>query len=778
MLTQLPPAKPNVNRALVSLRRALRFDVGYLLVAMLCLPAVWPLMSPTLFASTDGLYHLYRLVDLDFCIRGWDLYPRWLPNLGFGYGYPVLNYYAPLTYYLAEVFHMLGSGYVASIELTFMAGFLLSAVCMYLYAKELMGRGPGIIAAVAYVYLPYHLSDCYVKGALAEFSAFVFLPLILWMFHRLMMRRQRRYLPLAAVSYAGLILTHNLSALVFSPFLLAYTVLLLALRREIKPLWYASLAILLGVGLSAFYWYPGFRESLWVLAGRVGSTAKDSGLQFISLRELLSHFVIYRYYPHDDGGMGVPFSLIEVGLAGLSVLVLVRLRRTLTLSTRYHLLFFVAATLLSLFMMLRFSSFLWKSLPLLPYLQYPWRFLLVTSLSNSLLIGSALLLFAEFRHQAGATRGSKRLLFAGITAGLTIGLLLIVANLGHLAVQPMYLPGNDEAVTEQGVNLAGMAQFDYVISVMVRLWGFTWGLEYLPSPVEVPREEFFLPMERPPSDRQQLAPGEIPHVVLGKQGPLSRALRIYTASDLRLSFHTFYFPGWQFYVDGQKVPSFPSGPLGLVTTHIASGEHQVLLVFENTPARTAGTAISLASLSLLVLSSLVLLKHKKLLLVPLAALVLVMPLVWRHAQSSPSVQHPTPLEANLGDQVKLLGYHLDDVSYRPGDTVNVTLYWLALQEMDKNYKVFVHLTDENETHLIAQSDRWPVYNFSPTTRWEPGEIVWDRHEVRIPLDETPGTRRLTAGMYPLETMQNLSVLDEEGNPQGTRVPLASIDVRP
>jgi len=136
------------------------------------------------------------------------------------------------------------------------------------------------------------------------------------------------------------------------------------------------------------------------------------------------------------------------------------------------------------------------------------------------------------------------------------------------------------------------------------------------------------------------------------------------------------------------------------------------------------------------------------------------------------------LEANLGDQVKLLGYHLDEAFYQPADTITVTLYWLALQEMDEDYKVFVHLTDEGETRLIAQSDRWPVYNFSPTTRWQLGEIVWDRHEIQMPLDELPGTYRLATGMYLLETMQNLDLLDENGNPQGIRIPLGNVEVRP
>jgi hypothetical protein len=215
----------------------------------------------------------------------------------------------------------------------------------------------------------------------------------------------------------------------------------------------------------------------------------------------------------------------------------------------------------------------------------------------------------------------------------------------------------------------------------------------------------------------------------------------------------------------------------LLSVDVPAGEHKVLVRFEDTPVELAGTIILLLGLSAL-LAILGLTRQWKLLLAGFVSALLIATLAVWYAHSSPSVQHPMVLEANLGDQVKLLGYHLDEAFYQPADTITVTLYWLALQEMDEDYKVFVHLTDAGETRLIAQSDRWPVYNFSPTTRWQLGEIVWDRHEIQMPLDELPGTYRLATGMYLLETMQNLDLLDENGNPQGIRIPLGNVEVRP
>ena len=108
-MTTQPPGDGRLHpRSMNRFLRATRFDWGYLVVLGLSLPVLWPLLEPAYLSSHDGLHHLYRLLDLDWCIRGGTLYPRWLPNMGFGHGYPVHNHRAPLSYYLAELFCISG----------------------------------------------------------------------------------------------------------------------------------------------------------------------------------------------------------------------------------------------------------------------------------------------------------------------------------------------------------------------------------------------------------------------------------------------------------------------------------------------------------------------------------------------------------------------------------------------------------------------------------------------------------------------------------------------
>jgi len=125
----------------------------------------------------------------------------------------------------------------------------------------------------------------------------------------------------------------------------------------------------------------------------------------------------------------------------------------------------------------------------------------------------------------------------------------------------------------------------------------------------------------------------------------------------------------------------------------------------------------------------------------------------------PPIQHP--LEANLGDQVELLGYDLDATELKAGDTLSLTLYWKALAEMDTLYTVFVHILDA-ENKIRGQRDSLPGNGALPTTGWLPGEIIVDQYEVPIQPDVPPGQHVIEIGMYQAETGQRLSVINQEG----------------
>jgi 4-amino-4-deoxy-L-arabinose transferase-like glycosyltransferase len=141
----------------------------------------------------------------------------------------------------------------------------------------------------------------------------------------------------------------------------------------------------------------------------------------------------------------------------------------------------------------------------------------------------------------------------------------------------------------------------------------------------------------------------------------------------------------------------------------------------------------------------------------------------------PSVSHP--MSVTLGTQVTLVGYDVKSQISTPQksggqaikfQTVEVTLHWQALREMDESYTVFVHLVDASGA-VRAQKDNAPMNGVYPTTLWQRGEFVTDVYTLDLP----PGDYMLEVGMYLAETGARLPVA---GN--GDLVTLGKVDIAP
>ena len=127
-------------------------------------------------------------------------------------------------------------------------------------------------------------------------------------------------------------------------------------------------------------------------------------------------------------------------------------------------------------------------------------------------------------------------------------------------------------------------------------------------------------------------------------------------------------------------------------------------------------------------------------------------------QRLPPMEHP--LSANLGNMVQLLGYDLSTDRLEPGDTLQLIVYWQALDKIQVNYTIFTRLIDEDD-RIWGQKDNWPVNNTYPTTKWVKGEIVTDGHEIMINEDAPPGEYTLEIGMYDLATNERVSIIDAQ-----------------
>ena len=363
---------------------------------MLALLAALPLWTGPGIVNTrgggDSPFLFFRLHQFMANLREGVFPARWMPDAAYGLGYPFFNFYASLPYYFAAIFNFLGFDLLTSIKIVQTLGFVFAGFALYGWARRhFTTRWAAWLAAVAYVYAPFHLVNVYVRGdSLSEFYAFIFFPLILWSIDRIF--DSARNWPLLALSYGGLILTHNVSALIFSPFVLMYlraasmpTELAHSARPNSATLfWHYRLGWSLAFALSAFFWLPALGEANLTQVGDVQTTGYFNYAEHFRAANLIQNSIGFDYSITTAPGSNSPFAMGLVQaigtVAGLIVLIVTWKKDS---HQRFRL-FVLIGLALSTFMITPLSKPLWDTLPLLSYTQFPWRFLSIQALFTSL----------------------------------------------------------------------------------------------------------------------------------------------------------------------------------------------------------------------------------------------------------------------------------------------------------------------------------------------------------------------------------------------------------
>ena len=602
---------------------ALRQGDPYLLAALFiaCLAAYPLLAGPGLLNTRgggDSPFLLQRLHQLETALSNGHFPVRWMPDANYGYGYPFYNFYAPLSIYITALFRLLGFTFVRSIQLSQLLGFLVAAWGMFRLGKQWWGHGAaGFITAVSYTLAPFHLVNIYVRGdSLAEFWAMAFFPWVILTAERLVGREERRakreerrergeayhvsrvtyhVIPFA-LAYAALILSHNISALIFTPFLALF---ILLRWRQVKkkqlseapilPTPYPSpfalrpsllfllLSLLLALALSAWFFLPALAEQSLAQLGPVTEGYFHYSNHFRGL-DLVQPTFFFDYNP--DGGHAFRMGLIQTATAILALILLPLATRHSPLAprhsplathhspltTRFSLLTLLIATL----MITPLTRLLWERLPLLPFTQFPWRFLSIQAFGIALLMGSlALLPWRRWIVVATAV-------------------LLLVSSLGNLKTDHLVLSDSD-------INAGRLAQYEWFTGNI----GTTVSAEYLPPTVQ-PR-----PVTSPwlsGGQRWQVTSltGEPITAVLTQQDTTHQSWQIETAAAAALIFPTLHWPGWQAEIDGQRTTIQAAPSSGLIMLTVPPGSHTIQLRLTRTPIRLIAELISLTALLLTV----------------------------------------------------------------------------------------------------------------------------------------------------------------------------------
>ena len=229
--------------------------------------AIWALFVPGYFGASDDV-HIAWLYQMDYVLKIGQFPPRYVPDLSFGFGYPLFNFVFPLPYYIAEIFYVLGFSLVDSTKIVFGLTIPASMLGMFFLGRRFVDPALALAMAVMYGYAPYRAVDLYIRGAFGEIVALMLLPWLVWSVCGVMDVSQVLWYRIRMVFIGGLmiglfILSHNISAYMFMPWLAILGVLLLFGTGKYWRLQIGYLGIMFGLGLlaSSYFWIPALFES-------------------------------------------------------------------------------------------------------------------------------------------------------------------------------------------------------------------------------------------------------------------------------------------------------------------------------------------------------------------------------------------------------------------------------------------------------------------------------------------------------------------------------------
>lgn len=345
------------------------------------LASVWPILSTGDWYGANQAYRYPYLMELfKASFLAGHVYPRWLPELFGGYGYPTFLYYPPGFWFAALPFALILPNVVHAMYVALITLFWLGGLGAYRLGRLTLARWPALFCAVLFLLTPYFAVQLYIRGSLAELAAMLLCPwVVFWLLRLKQALAQRRPATgaafMLALSLAAMVTTHLLLTL-WLGVSIALVLAMLLLGRDWPKGFLPALLVsaLLAVALASPYWHPAlalrdavtFQRGLW--AG-----APVAYEEFVALRPRMTGLL-----------------WTTLALAGLWLGRRDRLTQGVAL----------AAAIL-LFFMLPISSAVWQGSRLLQLTQHPGR------------------IFSIFA---------------------TLELLAIIACVGHLTRQPRFTP--------------------------------------------------------------------------------------------------------------------------------------------------------------------------------------------------------------------------------------------------------------------------------------------------------------------------------------------------
>lgn len=524
-----------------------------ILIVLVAFVGLRPLFHPGLYTAHDIWHQVARLYHYSESLRAGIFPPRWVPVLANGFGYPLFYFSYHSPWFVAAPLVLLGFSVASSLKITFGLAYLFSGLGMYLLALHLTkSRLASVTASLLYLIAPYQFFTLYVSTAIGTAFQLSLLP---WLFLGIVFIWERRYrlgLPLLACLTALSILSHLLTFTLIAGFSLLISLGLLLLSPEplkvkTKPFIVLGISALLGCLLAAFYLIPFFTEVKSIKAAAEGSGF--AGLyesNFVNLKQLI--YSKWGFGPitsnAKDGEISFQIGIAQwLGVVLLSLLLPLKRILPRRLPIPYLLL---GGFLISIFLMLNQSAFIWDRLAQIISFDYPFRLLLISVFCGSLTAGYLILLL--------------RLKWLKLVLSFLLIIIALYTNRNHIRVN-LYT--------------------DVPLSLYVESETTTNSFhEYLPQKADGSLLNGKRAITEPAID-----------ISVFTQTPKFTQIEVNNPQTKTISLPQFDFPGQVVTVDGVKV-NHSSDARGRMSVELIAGEHAISIFHQNTRIIILGNLLS------------------------------------------------------------------------------------------------------------------------------------------------------------------------------------------
>ncbi|HYL19254.1 MAG TPA: hypothetical protein VEV20_11255, partial [Burkholderiales bacterium] len=375
-----------------------------------------------------------------------DLYPRWLMDMNSGLGSPTFYFYGPVAFYVSSLFYAVvpapDLGWPA-IGLSASAALAVSGLAAFVWLRDIAGRNGALAGALTYMVLPYHLEiDILDRFAFGECWGLAWLPLVLAGAHRCTLG-DKRAVPLLAFAYALLVLSHLPSTLLFSGVPVLYAVFVATKAQMKRAVMLVVAGMFAGGMLGAIYLLPAMTTQHYASV-----SAQVSG--YFSYAQ---HF-LFTNAPFDLPGKTQAFidyalafrsavnraARVTLGilLGGyLVTLLIVRAERSGKLRSatgprsadplRFAT-FWLAIAVAAAFMMSPSSVAIWRALPMLQQVQFPWRINIVLVCAAAAAVATACALLIEHAPKLRRNDGQQPSSVIVLAMVLAVGVVALLGS--------------------------------------------------------------------------------------------------------------------------------------------------------------------------------------------------------------------------------------------------------------------------------------------------------------------------------------------------------------